>query len=43
MMKNIKLKNIKLKQYTSYIVLIALTIGFAIYSGSGEMAEAMEP
>ena len=31
------LKNIKWKQYLIYVVLIALTIGFAVYSGSGEM------
>lgn len=31
------LKNIKWKQYLIYVVLIALTVGFAVYSGSGEM------
>ena len=35
-----KLQNIKWKQYTIYIVLVALTIGFAIFSGSGEMARS---
>ena len=35
-----KLQNIKWKQYTIYIVLVALTVGFAIFSGSGEMARS---
>ena len=34
------MKNIKWKQYTIYIILIALTVGFAVLSGTGEMARS---
>lgn len=35
-----KLKNIRWKQYTVYLVLIALTVGFTLFSGTGEMSRS---
>ena len=39
-MSKLSFKDIKWKQYTIYVVLLALIVGFALFSASGEMSRS---